>query len=87
MKVEDVAKKYGWKKIKSQDPTMISFLKTYVENRARINVWEGRKGRTVGTYLTHPKQGKTQLFRRKVTDSELVKIFENPRIHTGKGYR
>ena len=42
--------------------------------------------RTVATCLTHPQQGKTQLFRRDV-DLELLKqLFRNPRQHTGRGY-
>jgi Stc1 domain len=41
---------------------------------------------TAGSYLEHPKQGKTQLFRRKVTFGEALELFENPRKHTGTGY-
>ena len=45
--------------------------------------------RTVGTYLKHPgsKAAGTQLFRRDVEWDELENIFDNPRVHTGKGYR
>jgi hypothetical protein len=43
---------------------------------------------TVGTCLNHPKQGKTQLFRRGVVNLDmLAEIFQNPRIHTGVGYK
>lgn len=38
---------------------------------------------TVGTCLDHPRQGKTQLFRRHVDLSTLREIFKNPRVHTG----
>ena len=41
---------------------------------------------TVGTCLDHPRQGKTQLFRRNVDLSTLREIFKNPREHTGSGY-
>lgn len=58
----------------------ISFRK----GKDRINVYYSTM--TVGTCLAHPKQGKTQLFRKKVQFDELDKIFENPRTHTGKGY-
>lgn len=52
---------------------------------ARINVYYTT--RTVGTALDHPLQGKTQLFRRNCDPVELQLIFENPRIHTDKGYQ
>ena len=50
----------------------------------RINVWFTTG--TVGTYLDHPRMGKTQLFRRGVGLDLLEKIFRNPRIHTNAGY-
>jgi len=42
---------------------------------------------TVGTCLEHPKQGKTQMFRRNQTALGLRDIFANPRAHTGAGYQ
>ena len=51
----------------------------------RINVYYTT--RTIGTCLSHPSQGATQLFRRDCTNEELVHILENPRDHTGKGYK
>lgn len=45
---------------------------------------------TVTTELTHPKKGKTQLHRKLANEqnqfSLLSRIFEYPRLHTGKGY-
>lgn len=41
---------------------------------------------TVSTSLDHPRQGKTQLFRRHVDPQLLREIFLNPRIHTDLGY-
>ncbi len=41
---------------------------------------------TVGTCVEHPISGKTQLFRRKVDYKTLQRIFQHPRVHTGKGY-
>lgn len=83
------AKAEGWESIPPRDPHMVgSFLKVIDHSPARINIWESeRRGRTVGTYLFHPKQGKTQLFRRCVSDKELQQIFKNPRVHSGKGYK
>lgn len=42
--------------------------------------------RIVITSLTHPKSGKTQLVRDNVTYVCLIKIFNNPRVHTGNGF-
>ena len=51
----------------------------------RINVYYTTG--TVGTCLNHPKQGKTQLFRRGISSlNQLESIFDSPRIHTGEGY-
>jgi len=50
----------------------------------RINVYWTTG--TVGTCLDHPRQGKTQLFRRNVDLSTLREIFKSPRVHTGAGY-
>ena len=41
---------------------------------------------TVATCISHPKKGKTQLFRKNVSFEQLFKLFKNPRTHTGKGY-
>ena len=43
--------------------------------------------RTVGTCLEHPRQGRTQLFRRGVSDALLKEILRDPRVHTPKGYQ
>ena len=54
------------------------------EDSVKIHVYL-RTG-TVATCLEHPRSGKTQLFRRNNTLSDIKDIFENPRIHTGRGY-
>jgi len=52
----------------------------------QLNVWCSTG--TVGSYLNHPRQGKTQLFRRSVNSVyELQAILTNPRVHTDKGYQ
>lgn len=68
----------------SFNPTsrVISFRNSQTE---KINVYYTT--RTVGTALGHPVQGKTQLFRRNCSNSELISIMNNPRVHTGKGYQ
>jgi hypothetical protein len=67
----------------NESSRVISFKNA--ESDTRINVYYTT--RTVGTALTHPSQGKTQLFRRNCTTEELVKIFHDPRVHTGRGYK
>jgi hypothetical protein len=77
------AKAYGIKEISHNiESRVISFRHP---NGARINVYYSTK--TVGTALDHPQQGKTQLFRRNCTKEELAEIFDNPRLHTGRGYQ
>lgn len=72
----------GWDKIydiPSQPP-----MASYKKDGIRLNFWLSTG--TVGSYLDHPRQGKTQLFRRQVSMSDASDIFRNPRQHTGKGY-
>jgi hypothetical protein len=51
----------------------------------RVNVYSTTM--TVATCLNHPLKGRTQLFRRRVGLGLLERIFENPRVHTDRGYR
>jgi hypothetical protein len=77
-----IAETNNFNEIDHQDRIgLISFKKEGV----RINVYYTKM--TVGTCLSHPRQGKTQLFRKGVSMNCLDKIFKNPRLHTGKGYR
>lgn len=59
---------------------MVSYLKDFV----RINVYLSTL--TVSTAMNHPKQGRTQLFRKNLDIKTLKRIFRDPRAHTGKGY-
>jgi len=86
--VKEIAKKEKWEPIEGvSDPYMVSFSRSFQGHPARINVWIGKRGITVGTYINHPKQGKTQLFRRHVTKKLMKKLFKNPREHTSHGYK
>lgn len=80
--IQNVAKNNGYKQIDHQENIkMVSFSKDNI----RINVYYTKM--TIATCIKHPKQGRTQLFRRGVWDIKLLdKIFKNPRIHTGMGY-
>ena len=51
----------------------------------RINVYYTTG--TVSTSLDHPRQGKTQMFRRDCGLREVEEIMTNPRVHTGRGYK
>lgn len=75
-------------KLETADPFVESFHKQTDDGLVRINIWSNSRNPyyTVGTYLHHPKKGKTQLFRKFITDKEVEKILENPRLHTKKGY-
>lgn len=79
--IKKLADKHSWRFIKWQeDIKMLSFKK----KDSRINVYITKM--TVATSVTHSKYGKAQLYRRHVSLELLEKIFENPRVHTEKGY-
>lgn len=80
-KVDEVASKHGYTTIDYQENIG---LVSYSKNGVRVNVYLTKM--TVGTCLVHPKKGATQLFRRNVDMKTLCEIFENPRVHTDKGY-
>lgn len=81
--VDFIAKVYGWVAIPTRD-----MFASYRRKGTRINIWQDKFGTfTVGTALEHPIQGKTQLFRKRVSLKLLERIFEYPRVHTNKGYQ
>lgn len=56
----------------------------FTNGAVQITVWLTKM--TVGTCISHPKKGPTQMFRKKVSFELLETLFKNPRQHTGKGY-
>lgn len=42
---------------------------------------------TVKTSMDHPEQGKTQMWRKGLSDADFKRVCENPRAHTGQGYQ
>ena len=69
----------------NEQSRVVSFASTDDHSSpVRVNVYYTTG--TVGTCLTHPRQGKTQLFRRNVDLSTLAELFREPRLHTGTGY-
>ena len=54
-------------------------------DQMQLNIWCTTG--TIGSYLNHPRRGKTQLFRRAVHNvRDLRSILENPRVHGQGGY-
>lgn len=83
--IKRIAHSCAWTYLTYQENIgMLSFIKKLGDTRARINVYVTKM--TVGTSLTHPKKGKTQLFRRRCSLEMMKRIFKNPRQHTGRGY-
>lgn len=81
--VRRIAESYDYVELSlNEESRVISFRSQ--SGSARINVYYTTG--TVGTCLNHPKQGKTQLFRRETDIEQLDLIFQSPRNHTGKGY-
>ena len=84
--IKKMANEHGWGFHDHQaNIGLISFVKIIAGDPARINIYMTKM--TVATCISHPKKGKTQLFRKNVSEKLLAKIFKNPRIHTHKGYR
>ena len=75
-----VAQTRGWTRLEDTQPAMASYRRDGV----RLNFYLSTG--TVGSYLDHPRQGKTQLFRRQITMEQAPALFDNPRAHTGRGY-
>lgn len=66
------------------DGQKVFLQRTLQGDRYEMHVWCTTG--TVATFLDHPRQGKTQLFRRDVSWSMLRRLLNNPREHTGTGY-
>jgi len=84
--VQQLARDYGYSQCQLEPREgVLGFNRRANDGNELVRVW-WRTG-TVGTYLTHPRQGKVPLFRRaEVTEEYLERIFQNPRVHTGGGY-
>lgn len=88
--VEDIqflAGVYGW------DFTLHNayFKELWFEKRVegginKLTIYYIGKKLTVVSNMCHPKLGRNELVRKNVDLKLLEKIFDNPRIHTNKGY-
>ena len=84
--IKKLAKDKGWEFHDYQENIgMINFVKVLNSDLSRINIYTTKM--TVATCINHPRKVKTQLFRKHVDRKLLIKILENPRVHTHKGYR
>jgi hypothetical protein len=83
--VRAIAAAEGATEISSNEQSRVISFRSNAAGGARINIYYTTQ--TVGTALSHPSQGATQLFRRNCTYMELANVFQNPRVHTGKGYK
>lgn len=73
---------YGWE---YQGGNAQSRVEYYSRDNVKMDYYPTTG--TVKTSMDHPSQGKTQMFRRDLSDGEFSKVLDNPRSHTGKGYQ
>jgi len=83
------AKFHGWRLHKIND---WSYVLKRIDSRCElqtINIYWNRKNSLfiVQTALNHPKKGRNQLNRRYISLEQVFLLLDNPRSHTGKGYR
>ncbi|GFH56309.1 hypothetical protein CTEN210_12785 [Chaetoceros tenuissimus] len=71
-KLDSHALSHGYEVVDTSSST--APMASYCRGATRLNFWLTTG--TVGSYLCHPKRGKTQLFRRDVTMTEAESIFE-----------
>ena len=82
----------GWQLLDIQENIkMVRYMRAQNGDVQKVNIYHGGKGGrrelfTVATAINHPTKGKTQLFRKYITQQELAAVLKNPRTHTEKGY-
>lgn len=88
----DIATRHGWQILDIQENIkMVRYMRARQGDVQKVNIYHGGKGGrrdlfTVATAINHPVKGKTQLFRKYVSEQELDAVLKNPRAHTDKGY-
>jgi hypothetical protein len=86
--IKIIATEYGYEERRDEASSTLFFKDTSTNhNPTLINVFYTTGG--VMTKVSHPTSGYNQLWRADAYNSvaSLATIFENPRVHTGKGYR
>ena len=83
--VIEQAQRRGWSYVYKPAQGQLVFLERHLHgDKCMLHIWCTTG--TVGSYLDHPTQGKTQLYRRNMDEDELKRVMDNPRVHTGEGY-
>lgn len=78
--------RYGWIFTGSVEESFVEFYEKKVNiGTVRMDLYY--TSATVKTTLCHSTTGMNQLFRNKVSPEDFIKILQNPRSHTGRGYR
>ena len=80
-RLDVLANQYVYSKLATSSST--TPMASYLRGACRLNFWLTTG--TVGSYIDHPRQRKTELFRRHVKMNEAEAIFRNPRINIGRG--
>ena len=76
---------YGWTFTGSFN-NYVEFFETSTADGTIKMDWYFTTG-TIKTSLNHPTQGKTQLFRAKVSSEVYLRVLQEPRAHTNVGYQ
>ena len=82
-----LAKKHGWFKIRYHADCYLLSFSRYARHTGYTRLDIALSTMTVTTSLTHPRKGKTQYNRRRISGAELDMIFFDPRVHGLDAYR
>ncbi len=82
--VQVLASKFYWVQV-SMDVKSKSVIFKKGDSAVAVS-YAGTRLYKVSTVLNHPIAGRRLLTRDQISLVELEKIFQNPRVHTGKGY-
>lgn len=86
-KIKEIAIENGWQPTYFNTQKQIAGFKNH-EHRCHLDVvWSPNKSMKAVTCMRHPQAGISILIRERVGFSDLKQIFNNPRLHTGKGRR
>lgn len=88
LEIKALAEDYGYVERRSEVSYTLFFREDTPDGEPiLINVFYTTRG--IMSKLPHPKQGYNEMWRRTAYDSleSLAMLFENPRAHTGTGYR
>mmetsp|Transcript_20212 Transcript_20212/g.43928 ORF Transcript_20212/g.43928 Transcript_20212/m.43928 type:complete len:456 (-) Transcript_20212:878-2245(-) len=90
LEIKALAEDYGYNERREEVSCTLFFKETNPQNANcpnLINIFYTTRG--IMTQLSHPSQGYNSLWRSSAYDSleTLAMLFENPRAHTGRGYR